>query len=92
MAYLAKVARADGIAVILQMKGEGYATYVAHNLATDTKWSDGLPAVMLAKAMSERATDQATSGVTLALLDGRSADTLAVSPVIWKDQVVGGLA
>jgi len=92
MAYLAKVARADGIAVILQMKGEGYATYVAHNLATDTKWSDGLPAVMLAKAMSERATDQATSGVTLALLDGRTADTLAVSPVIWKDQVVGGLA
>ena len=92
MAYLAKVARADGIAVILQMKGEGYATYVAHNLATDTKWSGGLPAVMLAKAMSERATDQATSGVTLALLDGRTADTLAVSPVIWKDQVVGGLA
>src|SRR5439155_238322 len=37
-------------------------------------------------------TDQATSGVTLALSDGRLADTLAVSPVIWKDQVVGGLA
>ena len=92
MAYLAKVARADAIAVILNLKGEGYATYVAHNLPTETTWSDGLPAVMLAKAMSERATDQATSGVTLALSDGRMADTLAVSPVIWKDQVVGGLA
>jgi signal transduction histidine kinase len=92
MAYLAKVARADGIAVILQMKGEGYATYVAHNLPTDTKWSEGIPSVMLAKAMSERATDQVTSGVTLPLSDGRIADTLAVSPVIWKDQVVGGLA
>ena len=42
--------------------------------------------------MTERATDQATSGVTLTLSDGRAADTLAVSPVIWKDQVVGGLA
>jgi len=92
MTYLAKVARADAIAVILQMKGEGYVTYVAHNLPTDTRWSEGLPSVMLAKAMSERATDQATSGVTLILSDGRAADTLAVSPVIWKDQVVGGLA
>ena len=92
MAYLAKVARADAIAVIVQMKGEGYVTYVAHNLPINTKWSEGLPSVMLAKAMTERATDQATSGVTLTLADGRAADTLAVSPVIWKDQVVGGLA
>src|SRR2546429_3113140 len=92
MAYLAKVARADAIAVILNMKGEGYVTYVAHNLPTETKWSEGLPSVMLSKAMSERATDQATSGVTLTLSDGRAADALAVSPVIWKDQVVGGLA
>jgi signal transduction histidine kinase len=92
MAYLAKVARADAIAVILNLKGEGYATYVAHNLPTETKWSEGLPSVMLAKAMSDRATDQATSGVTLTLSDGRAADTLAVSPVVWKDQVVGGLA
>jgi signal transduction histidine kinase len=92
MGYLAKVARADAIAVILNMKGEGYVTYVAHNLPIETKWSEGLPSVMLAKAMSERATDQATSGVTLMLSDGRAAETLAVSPVIWKDQVVGGLA
>jgi signal transduction histidine kinase len=92
MAYLAKVARADAIAVILNMKGEGYVTYVAHNLPSETRWGDGLPSVMLAKAMSERASDQATSGVTLTLADGRMADTLAVVPVVWKDQVVGGLA
>src|SRR5438067_641996 len=92
MAYLAKLARADAIAVILNLKGEGYATYVAHNLPTETKWSQGMPAAMLAKAMSERSTEQATSGVALPLSDGRLADTLAVSPVIWKDQVVGGLA
>src|SRR5206468_34828 len=92
MAYLAKLARADAIAVILNLKGEGYATYVAHNLPTETKWSQGMPAAMLAKAMSERSTEQATSGVALPLSDGRLADTLAVSPVIWKDQVVGGLS
>lgn len=92
MAYLAKVARADAIAVILQMKGEGYVTYIAHNLPTETTWSEGLPAAMLTKAMTERASDQATSGVTLTLSDGRTADTLAIVPVVWKDQVVGGLA
>ena len=48
MAYLAKVARADAIAVIVQMKGVGYVTYVAHNLPINTKWSEGLPSVMLA--------------------------------------------
>src|SRR2546423_6201403 len=92
MAYLAKVARADAIAVILNLKGEGYATYVAHNLPTETKWTEGVPAAMLAKAMAERASEQATSDLTLTLSDGRAADTLAVVPVIWKDQVVGGLA
>src|SRR5207249_4577732 len=92
MAYLAKVARADAIAVILNMKGEGYVTYVAHNLPTEMKWTDGLPSVMLGKAMGERSSDQATSGVTLTLSDGRTADTLAVVPVVWKDQVDGGLA
>jgi len=92
MAYLAKVARADAIAVILNLKGEGYATYVAHNLPTETRWTDGLPSAMLTKAMADRASDQATSDVSLILSDGRAADTLAVAPVIWKDQVVGGLA
>src|SRR6059036_1114580 len=92
MAYLAKVARADAIAVILNLKGEGYATYVAHNLPTETKWTEGLPSSMLTKAMADRTSEQATSGVTLTLSDGRAADTLAVAPVIWKDQVVGGLA
>src|SRR5439155_651468 len=92
MAYLAKLARADAIAVILNLKGEGYETYFAHNLPTETKWSQGMPAAMLAKAMSERSTEQATSGVALPLSDGRLADALAVSRVIWKDQVVGGLA
>src|SRR5437762_2230216 len=92
MAYLAKVARADAIAVILNLKGEGYATYVAHNVRNETKWTEGLPAAMLTKAMADRASAQATSDVRLMLSDGRAADTLGVAPVVWKDQVVGGLA
>lgn len=92
MAYLSKLARADAIAVVLQTKGDGYVTYVSHNLPAETTWSNGLSGVMLSKAMTERSTDQATSGVALALADGRVADTLAVAPVVWKDQLVGGLA
>jgi signal transduction histidine kinase len=92
MAYLAKLAYADAIAVVLQMKGDGYVTYVAHNLPSETRWTDGRAAVMLSKALTERASDQATSGVALTLSDGRIADTLAVAPVVWKDQLVGGLA
>src|SRR5438045_2386081 len=92
MAYLAKVARADAIAVILKLKGEGYATYVAHNLPNETKWTEGLPAAMLTKAMADRASAQATSDVRLMLSDGRAADTLGVAPVVWNAQVVGGLA
>lgn len=92
MSYLAKLARADAIAVVLQMKGSGYVTYVAHNLPIDAQWSNGLAGVLLAKTMTERATDQATNGVSLTLVDGRVADTLAVAPVMWKDQLVGGLA
>jgi signal transduction histidine kinase/GAF domain-containing protein len=92
MAYLAKLARADAIAVVLQMKGAGYVTYVAHNLPTETSWANGLPGTMLAKAAADRSSDQATSGVDIVLSDGRKADALAVAPVVWKDQVVGGLA
>src|SRR2546428_12692563 len=92
MAYLAKLARADAIAVVLQMKGDGYVTYVAHNLPAETKWSDGLAAVMLARAMTERVTDQATRRGTGALADGRGADTLAGPPVGWEEHLVGGPA
>src|SRR5919204_1990242 len=92
MAYLAKLAHADAIAVVLHMKGSGLVTYVAHNLPAETKWNDGVGGAMLSKALTERAYDQAARGVTFALSDGRVAETLAVAPVIWKDQVLGGLA
>src|SRR5438445_567965 len=92
MAYLAKLAHADAIAVVLQMKGAGYVTYVAHNLPADTRWSDGMAAPLLGKAFGERTSDQSATGVAIPLADGRTADTLAVVPVVWKEQLVGALA
>jgi signal transduction histidine kinase len=92
MAYLAKLARADAIAVVLQMKSNGYVTYVAHNVPADTKWSEGVAAAIVGKALTERTIDQAATGVAVTLADGRVADTLVVAPVIWKEQLVGGLA
>ena len=92
MAYLAKLAHADAIAVVLQMKGAGYVTYVAHNLPADTRWSDGMAAPLLGKAFGERTNDQSATGVAIPLADGRTADTLAVVPVVWKEQLVGALA
>src|SRR5438445_423419 len=35
MAYLAKLARADAIGVVLNLRNEGYVTYVAHNVPAD---------------------------------------------------------
>src|SRR5438094_2901878 len=92
MAYLAKLARADAIAVVLQMKGNGYVTYVAHNLPGEVAWGNGAAAALLGKAFAQRVPDQTTDGVAIPLADGRTADALAVSPVVWKDQLVGGLA
>src|SRR5919201_2434112 len=92
MAYLAKLAHADAIAVVLQMKGDGYVTYVAHNLPPETRWSDGMASPLLGKAFGERVADQSATGVAIPLADGRTADTLAVVPVVWKEQLVGALA
>ena len=92
MAYLAKLARADAIAIVLQMKGNGYVTYVAHNLPGEVAWGNGAAAALLGKAFAQRVPDQTADGVAIPLADGRTADALAVSPVVWKDQLVGGLA
>src|SRR2546423_4644286 len=91
MSYLAKLARADAIAVVLQMKDDGYVTYLAHNLASDTSWRSGAPAILLGKAFNERVNAEVSGGVAIRLADGRIADALAVAPVVWKDQLVGAL-
>ncbi len=91
MAYLAKLARTDGLAVVLEMGDEGYVTYVAHNVASSANWSAGAAGAVLTKVMRTKEAEQ-TGAPGIALADGRPADALLVAPVIWKEQLVGGLA
>src|SRR2546425_170854 len=91
MAYLAKLAQADAIAIVLNLKSEGYVTYVAHNVPSDTRWADVPQAALLARALTSRTAEQ-TAGCSIPLADGRTADSVAIVPVVWKDQLVGALA
>src|SRR5207245_2045252 len=88
MAYLAKLARADAIGVILNLRNEGYVTYVAHNVPADTRWTEGPQGALLAQVLTRRTPEQAAT-VAIPLTDGRTADAVAVAPVVWKDQLVG---
>lgn len=90
MAYLARLAHTDALAVVLQIRDEGYVTYVAHNLAGDPEWGNPLRAPLFAKVFSER--QAAERAVAMPLADGRTAENLYVLPVTWKDQLVGALA
>src|SRR2546425_7822085 len=91
MAYLAKLARADAIGVVLNLRNEGYVTYVAHNVPADTRWTEGPQGTLLAQVLTRRTPEQAAT-VAIPLADGRTADAVAVAPVVWKDQLVGALA
>jgi signal transduction histidine kinase/putative methionine-R-sulfoxide reductase with GAF domain len=91
MAYLAKLAQADAIAIVLNLKSEGYVTYVAHNVPSDTRWADVPQAALLARALTSRTAEQA-AGCSIPLGDGRTADAVAIVPVVWKEQLVGALA
>jgi len=90
MAYLARLAHTDALAVVLQIRDEGYVTYVAHNLASDPEWGNPLRAPLFAKVFNER--QSAERAVAMPLADGRTAENLYVLPVTWKDQLVGALA
>ena len=90
MAYLARLAHTDALAVVLQIRDEGYVTYVAHNLAGDPEWGNPLRAPLFASVFNDR--QPAERAVAMPLADGRTAENLYVLPVTWKDQLVGALA
>ena len=80
MAYLAKLARADAIGVVLNLRNEGYVTYVAHNVPADTRWTEGPQGALLARVLTRRTPEQAAT-VAIPLADGRTADAVAVAPL-----------
>ena len=89
MAFLGKLARADAIAVVLEVS-DGFVTYAADNLPLDPGWNSAVAGRLLRDAFESRQPGQAS--VVLPLADGRAASTLFAAPILWNDQLVGALA
>jgi signal transduction histidine kinase len=90
MAYLGKLARSDAIAVVLEVRSEGFVTYVGDNLPTDPGWNGAVAGPLIRGAIETRSPGQAS--VVLPLADGRAASSIFVAPIVWKEQLVGVLA
>ena len=90
MAFLGKLARADAIAVVLEVKQDGFVSYAADNLPSDPGWNEAVAGPLIRRVIDERRPAQAA--VVLPLADGRAATTICVAPIVWNDQPVGALA
>jgi len=78
MAYLARLAHTEGLAVVLQISDEGYVTYVAHNLAGAPEWGSPSLGPLFARVFGERAAVE--QAVAMPLADGRTAERLYRAP------------
>jgi signal transduction histidine kinase len=90
MAFLGKLARADAIAVILEVKNEGFVTYAADNVPSDPGWNGAVARPLIRSTLDSRRPGQAS--VVLPLADGRAASIIFIAPIVWNDQLVGALA
>ena len=90
MAYLGKLARSDAIAVVLEVRAEGFVTYVADNLPADPGWNSAVAGPLIRGVLETRQPGQAS--LVLPLADGRAASSIFVAPIVWKEQLVGALA
>ena len=89
MAFLGKLARADAIAVVLEVKNDGFVSYAADNLSTDPGWNGAAAGALIRRAMVDR--EPARADVLLPLADGREASTICVAPIVWNDQILAAL-
>ena len=88
LSSLASLLRADAIAIVLPGVGSP-TTYAAFNLPATT-WAGTPLASTIMSALSQRAPGQHNdAGVTLG--DGSTATSAAVTPILWKDQLIGTL-
>src|SRR5216683_4244616 len=82
--------RVDALAIVLpDQNGGAPTTYAAFNIPV-ISWSATPAARTIATVLQERAPAQ-LSAAGLPLADGRNAESLAASPIVWKDQIVGAL-
>ena len=89
MAFLGKLAHADAIAVVLEVKNEGFVTYAGDNIPLDPGWNGAIVGPLLRSTLDARRPGQ--GGVVLPLADGRAASSIFVAPIVWSDQLVGAL-
>ncbi len=89
MAFLGKLANADGIAVVLEVKTEGFVTYAGDNVPTDPGWNGAVAGPLIRSSLTSK--QPAQESVVLPLGDGRAASTMFVAPIAWNDQLVGAL-
>ena len=90
MANLSKLARADGLAVVLEVKEDGFVTYVSDNIPSAAGWNGANVRPLLRRAFDGREATQAQ--VVLPLADGRAASSVQITPIVWNDQLIGALA
>src|SRR5258708_39834716 len=90
MAFLGKLARAEAIAVVLEVRAEGFVTYVSDNLPSDPGWNGAVAGPLLRGTLETRRPAQAS--VVLPLADGPAASSIVAAPLVWKEQRAGGRA
>ena len=54
MAFLGKLARADAIAVVLEVKNDGFVTYAADNVPGDPGWNGAVAGPLIRRALDAR--------------------------------------
>src|SRR2546423_15661147 len=86
MAFLGKLARADAIAVVIEVKDEGFVTYAADNFPSEPGWNGAVVGPLIRGTLDSRRPAQA--GVLPAPADGRAAPSILVAPIVWNDQLV----
>jgi signal transduction histidine kinase len=90
MVFIGKLARADAIAVILEVKQEGFVTYASDNLSSEPGWNGAVAGPLIRSTLDSRQPGQAS--VVFPLADGRAATSIFVAPILWNEQLVGALA
>jgi signal transduction histidine kinase len=90
MVFIGKLARADAIAVLLEVKQEGFVTYASDNLSSDPGWNGAVAGPLIRSTLDSRQPGQAS--VVFPLADGRAASSIFVAPILWNEQLVGALA
>lgn len=88
LARLASLARVDGLLVVLP-PADRPKTYAMHNLLPEIL-AEPRAAKAVGEAIALRSTGRA-DGMNITLADGRTAASLVVAPVIWREQLVGAL-